>query len=103
MDWGYAPDFVDAIYKILNYKNPDDFIVATRIKHTVSDLAESAFGELGLDYREYIKESSAILTRTRKPLIGDSTKLNKATGWKPSLSFEEMVKKITQQVKKEKL
>lgn len=91
-DWGYAPDYVEAMKLILNLEEPDDFIVSSGVKHSVKDFVSTAFQAAGLDWKDYVRESSGIIKRTTTPLIGDSSKLRKLTGWKPSLDFEQMVK-----------
>jgi GDPmannose 4,6-dehydratase len=91
-DWGYAVDYVEAMIKILNLSKPDDLIVSTGIKHTVQEFVEIAYSAAGLDWRNHVTEKSGIVKRITRPLIGDSTKLRKLTGWKPSVTFEEMVK-----------
>ena len=91
-DWGYAPDYVEAMKLILNHEVPDDFIVATGVKHSVMDFVSNAFQSVGLDWKEHVKETPGIVKRITKPLIGDSSKLRKLTGWEPSVSFEQMVK-----------
>ncbi|MBA4385006.1 MAG: hypothetical protein C0410_09740 [Anaerolinea sp.] len=91
-DWGYAPDYVEAMRLILHLEVPDDFIVSTGVKHSVKDFVVSAFQTAGLDWQTHVKESSGIIKRSTTPLIGDSNKLRKLTGWKPSVNFEQMVK-----------
>jgi GDPmannose 4,6-dehydratase len=91
VDWGYAPDYVDAMHKILQTGYPQDYIVATGRTHTVREFAEIAFRHVGLDYKNHVSVSSEILTRRNLTRIGDATRLRFFTGWKPSVSFEEMV------------
>lgn len=93
-DWGYAPDYVEAMRLILNLESPEDFIVSTGVKHSVKEFVAAAFQVAGLDWKDYVKESSGIIKRTTTSLIGDSSKLRKQSGWKPSLSFEQMVKTL---------
>lgn len=93
-DWGYALDYVEAMRLILNLEAPDDFIVSTGTKHSVKDFVSIAFEAAGLDWKDHVKESSGIIKRTTTPLIGDSSKLRKLTGWKPSMDFEQMVKTL---------
>lgn len=97
VDWGYAPDYVDAFTRILALDAADDFVIATGITHTVRDFAAVAFGHLGLDWQQYVVENSTVLTRSRSGRVGDSSKLRRLTGWHPSLTFEEMVEKIVDQ------
>ena len=96
-DWGYAPDYVEAMIKILSLSEPDDFIVSTGIKHTVKDFVSTAFAAGDLDWRKHVTQKPGIVQRVTNPLIGDSTKLRKATGWAPSVTFEEMVKSLVEE------
>jgi GDPmannose 4,6-dehydratase len=91
VDWGYAPDYMDAAIRMLTRDKSDDFVVATGVPHTVADFAQIAFAHLGLDWREHVEQASGIVRRQGATLIGDSTKLRSATGWHPSVSFEEMI------------
>ena len=94
VDWGYAPDYVDAMHRILCLDRPDDFAVATGETHSVQEVVEIAFDHLGLDWREHVVESPSILTRRRTALRGDSSKLRQATGWQPSLAFQPMILRL---------
>ena len=92
VDWGYAPDFVDAMIRILGHPQADDFVVATGQLHTVREFIEIAFGVVGLDWNSHVEESSGLIAKARGiALIGDASKLREATGWKPSVRFKEMV------------
>lgn len=90
-DWGYAPDYADAMTRILQAGQADDWIVATGKPHTVQDFVEAAFAAVGLDWRPYVREEKAILRSRRGRLVGNPTKLMRETGWAPSVSFKEMV------------
>lgn len=96
VDWGDARDTVDAMHKILQLDDPDDFIVSTGRLHTVRDFVEVAFNYVGLDYTKHIviKENSEL----RKNLVrlGDPSKLIKYSGWKPLIHFEIMVQNLVQ-------
>ena len=91
VDWGYAPDYVDAAIRMVAAEIPDDFVVATGIPHTVEDFVATAFGRVGLDWREHVEQNSALVRRPGTTLVGNSSKLRKATAWKPSVGFEEMI------------
>jgi GDPmannose 4,6-dehydratase len=91
-DWGYAPDFVDAMVRIVAHDTPDDYVVATGEPHTVRDFVAIAFSELGLDWQAHVEEDPAFAGAPPTSLVGDSSKLRSATGWKPTVSFEEMVR-----------
>lgn len=91
-DWGYAPDYVEAMWKILQTGKPETYIVATGQLHSVLDWVTLAFEEVGMDWKEYTIEDKTLITRSRPVLVGNSAKLYLDTGWKPKTSFEEMVK-----------
>jgi GDPmannose 4,6-dehydratase len=94
VDWGYAPDYVDAMHKILNIDHPDDFIVATGKEHKVSEFIKIAFELLGMDYQNYVTENRNLLNKSSICRIGDPNKLVKQTGWQSSLDFKNMIKKL---------
>jgi GDPmannose 4,6-dehydratase len=96
VDWGYAPDYVDAMYRILNLPSADDFIIATGEKHTVEDFVRTAFDTLGLDWRESVMERQEIITRPAVAFVGNPEKLVRMTGWKRSVTFYEMVKLLVE-------
>jgi len=94
VDWGYAPDFVDAFTRIIQAEEPDDFIVATGVLHSVRDFAKAAYDRVGLNWSQYVREVPTVLQRRRTGCIGDPAKLRQLTGWRPSVSFEGMVHAI---------
>lgn len=91
IDWGYAPDYVDAMYRILRLDQSEDFVVATGETHSVQEVVEIVFNTLELDWRDHVVESPTILTRQRTALRGDIAKLQKATAWKPTVDFKQMI------------
>ncbi|MDP9796842.1 GDPmannose 4,6-dehydratase [Catenuloplanes nepalensis] len=93
-DWGYAPDYVEAMRRILDLAEPDDFVVASGVRHTVGEFAAIAFEAAGLDWRDHVEEDAAVLTRPDVPLVGDASRLRAATGWRPSLGFADMVRTL---------
>jgi GDPmannose 4,6-dehydratase len=97
VDWGYAPDYVEAMVRILEAGRPDDFVIATGQLHTVRDFVEIAFNELDLDWAKHVEEDFTLIRPQKSRLVGDSTHLRTVTGWKPTVSFEEMVRLITRQ------
>lgn len=94
VDWGYAPDYVDAFWKILQTSSPDDYIVATGIKSSIEDFVKIAFEHVNLDYRDFVIVDPNVLSRKNNTRIGSAEKLMKNTGWKPSIDFNEMVKNL---------
>lgn len=91
VDWGFAPDYADAMVRAVNHQVPDDYVVATGIPHSIADFCAAAFGAVGLDYRAFVTERPERVTRHLPELIGDASKLSRATGWKPTVTFERMV------------
>ena len=96
IDWGYAPDYVEAMTRILEHERADDFIIASGIKHSVRDFVEIAFGYLGLDWKKHVREVPGVVTRTRKVLVGNPGKLMRTTGWQPMVDFRGMIKILLQ-------
>ena len=92
VDWGYAPDFVEAFHAVLDLRTADDFIVATGVKHSVREFAEVAFKTLGLDAAAWVIENKGVISRRSMTRVGDATKLRELTGWRPKRSFDEMVR-----------
>ncbi|MEV6325392.1 GDP-mannose 4,6-dehydratase [Nocardia sp. NPDC051787] len=91
-DWGYAPDYVEAMTRILALDEPDEFVVATGEHNTVAQFCAAAFGMAGLDWKDRVRERTSVLTRSRQPLVGDAAKLRQRTGWRPSVDFRGMVR-----------
>jgi len=101
VDWGYAPDYVKAMHKILALDMPDDFIIATGEQHTVKEFAEIAFATVGLDWRDFVEENRQIITRPGNPFIGNPERLIQKTGWRRSMDFAAMVQTLVQQAEEE--
>jgi len=92
VDWGFAPDYVEAMTKILQLDHPDDFIISSGETHTVEEFVEVAFSHLGLDWHRYVEVNSTLVQKkSRNTLFGDNSKIRSLTGWKPTKSFEEIV------------
>lgn len=94
-DWGYAPDYIYAIWLMLQQEKADDYVAATGKLHSVKDVCKIAFDVLGLDYKKYLKIDKKFF-RKNKPngLVGDAGKARRVLGWKPKVSFEEMIEKM---------
>ena len=91
-DWGHAKDYVEAMWRILQLEEPNDFVCATGVSHSVKELCEYVFTKLGLNYEDYVKLDMKFLRPEElTDLKGDPTKLMKATGWKPTYTFETML------------
>jgi GDPmannose 4,6-dehydratase len=96
-DWGHAKDYVKAMHLILQLDQPDDFVCATGISHTVRELCEYAFAELDLDYTEYVSLHEKFLRPEELTFLkGDPSKLIKATGWKLEYTFESMITEMVE-------
>jgi GDPmannose 4,6-dehydratase len=92
-DWGFAGDYVQAMYLMLQQERADDFVIATGISHSVRDLVEIAFGHAGLDWRKHVTLDPKLIRPAEvEHLIGDSTKARTQLGWKPSVDFNGLVK-----------
>jgi len=98
-DWGYAKDYIKAIYSILQYDEPGTFVISTGVLHTVKDICSIAFEYFGFDYSDYVVVDDQLKRPKEKSvLLGDSSKARKLLNWKPSISFEDL---ITLMVEKE--
>ncbi len=96
-DWGHAKDYVEAMWLILQQDNPDDFVCATGISHTVRELCDYVFSSLDLDYTKYVtKDKRYLRPEELNNLKGDSTKLRQVTGWEPTYTFETMLDEMIQ-------
>ena len=91
-DWGYAPDYVDAMWRIVRHDEPGDYVVATGERHSVRELVELAFAHVGLDWHEHVRVDESLVRRDQGPLVGDATKLRTVLGWAPTIGFEELVR-----------
>src|SRR6195952_2144055 len=92
-DWGFAGDYVDAMWRMLQQDEPDDFVVATGETHTVREFMEAAFAHAGLDWREHVKIDPKYYRPAEVDLlVGDASKAREKLGWQPTTSFEELVK-----------
>jgi GDPmannose 4,6-dehydratase len=96
-DWGYAGDTVTAMHAILNADQPDHYVIATGVTHTIQNFLELVFGELDLDYEEYLViDPEFFRPKEEVPLIGDAGKIRSQLQWEPKVSFEELVRKMVQ-------
>ena len=91
-DWGFAGDYVRAMWMMLQQDQADDYVIATGISHSVRQLVETAFGHVGLDWQKFVRIDPAFLRPAEVDhLIGDASKAKRALGWEPSVSFEGLV------------
>src|SRR5687768_13318543 len=92
-DWGFAGDYVEAMWLMLQQEQPEDFVIATGESHSVRELCELAFAEVGLDWREYVEVDPKYKRPTEVDLlIGDASKARLRLGWKPRVSFPELIR-----------
>jgi GDPmannose 4,6-dehydratase len=91
-DWGYAPDYVDAMWRIVQHDEPGDYVVATGELHSVRELVELAFAHVGLDWRDHVRVDESLVRRDERPVVGDATKARRVLGWAPTIGFEELVR-----------
>ncbi|MDR2849025.1 MAG: GDP-mannose 4,6-dehydratase [Verrucomicrobiota bacterium] len=92
-DWGYAGDYVEGMWRIVQQDAPDDFVLATGETHSVREFCEAAFGQLGLDWRAHVQHDA----RYERPsevdlLLGDPSKARRLLGWEPKVTFKELVR-----------
>ena len=91
-DWGFAGDYVQAMWKMLQQDEPDDYVIATGETHTVQEFVEIAFAHAGLDWQEYVKVDPAFIRPAEVDLlIGDPAKAKAKLGWEPSVDFRGLV------------
>ncbi len=92
-DWGFAGDYVEAMWLMLQQDRGDDYVVATGVTHSVREFAERAFAELGLDWREHVEVDQRYFRPTEVALLrGDATKARQVLNWRPKVGFEELVR-----------
>ena len=94
-DWGYAGDFVRAMWMMLQQDEPDDYVIATGTTRTIGEFCEAAFAHAGLDWRQYVVVDERFLRPAEVyTLLGDATKAREKLGWEPEVGFEEMVRQM---------
>lgn len=97
-DWGYAKDYVEAMWLMLQQDRPDDFVIATGETHSVREFCEEAFGCLGLNWKDYVETSPKYFRPTEVDLlVGDPSKAKKVLGWEPRTSFKSLVHLMVQE------
>ena len=91
-DWGYAGDYVDTMWRMLQQDDPDDYVIATGETHSVKEFAEKVFAKLGLDYQHYVEIDEHYFRPTEVDiLLGDTTKARKKLGWAPKVTFDQLI------------
>ena len=96
-DWGFAGDYVEAMWLMLQQDKPDDFVIATGATHTVGELVQLAFDCVGLDWRRYVVQDPALVRPAEVDLlIGDPSKAARVLDWRPKVGFEELVRRMVE-------
>jgi GDPmannose 4,6-dehydratase len=97
-DWGYAGDFVEAMWLMLQQDEPDDYVIATGETHTIRELLELAFAAAGIDgWEKYVDSDKRFMRPAEVDILtGDATKAREKLGWKPKVSFPELVKMMVE-------
>ena len=96
-DWGFAGDYVRAMWLMLQHAEPDDYVIATGRTHTVRDFCRLAFAAVGLDYERYVVEDPRFVRPAEVDvLIGDPSKAKRLLGWTPTVTFEELVNRMVE-------
>jgi GDPmannose 4,6-dehydratase len=91
VDWGYAVDYVDAMVRMLGLPEPEDLVIATGEGHTVEEFVSIAFSRMKLDWRQHVQVEPGLVNKPRATLVGNPARLNALTGWKPSVTFGQMI------------
>ena len=96
-DWGFAGDYVEAMWRMLQQDGPDDYVVATGETYAVSTFLEETFGQLGLDWKEYVEQDPRYFRPAEvELLLGDPSKAKKVLGWEPKVDFKSLVKMMVE-------
>jgi GDPmannose 4,6-dehydratase len=96
-DWGFAGDYVDAMWRMLQADTPDDYVIGTGHTWAVRDFCEAAFAVVGKDYRDYVRLDERFLRPAEVDLlVADPTKADRQLGWRPSVSFQELVRMMVE-------
>jgi GDPmannose 4,6-dehydratase len=95
-DWGYAPDYVESMWLMLQQNKPDDYVIATGKAHSIREFLDRAFKHIGIiDWSGYVGEDERYMRPAEVDVLrGDSTKAREVLGWKPKTSFDQMVNKM---------
>jgi GDPmannose 4,6-dehydratase len=96
-DWGFAGDYVDAMWRMLQQEEPGDYVIATGRTHTVREFVELAFGAVGLDYTDHVRFDERYLRPAEVDfLIGDPSKARQNLGWEPTVSFVDLIQRMVE-------
>lgn len=91
-DWGYAGDYVKAMWLMLQQEEADDYVIATGVTHSIRELCEVAFGHVGLEWNNYVVQDERFMRPAEVDLlVGDASKAKRALGWEPTITFRELI------------
>jgi len=97
-DWGHAREYVEAMWRMLQQPDPDDYVIATSETHSVQEFCELAFAEVNLDYRDYVVVDQNFYRPAEVDLlVGDASKARKVLGWEPQIKFRDLVREMVQE------
>src|SRR5262249_39916682 len=92
-DWGFAGDYVRAMWMMLNHDHPDDYVIATGETHSIKELVEAAFAHVDLDWQEYVVQDAAFMRPAEVDLlVGDASKAKRILGWTPQVDFRGLIR-----------
>ncbi|MGV3482792.1 MAG: GDP-mannose 4,6-dehydratase [Planctomycetaceae bacterium] len=96
-DWGYAPEYVEAMWMMMQHPTADDFVLATGQDHSIAEFLDAAFGSVGLDWKPYVRTDARFVRPAEvQRLVGDASKAQRLLGWKPKTTFKELVNIMVQ-------
>jgi GDPmannose 4,6-dehydratase len=97
-DWGYAGDYVRAMWLMLQHTEPGDYVVATGVSHSVEELVDQAFAAVGLDWRRHVRSDTSLYRGSAElhDLVGNASKARRVLGWEPRTTFEELVRLLVE-------
>jgi GDPmannose 4,6-dehydratase len=96
-DWGFAGDYVKAMWRMLQQPQPDDYVVASGETHSVAELCDVAFGHVDLSYRDYVVQDPKYFRPAEVDLlVGDASKAGRVLGWEPSMTFTELIQMMVE-------
>lgn len=99
-DWGYAPEYVEAMWKILQHSNPEDFIICSGEAHSLEEFIEEVFNNLDLNYKDYVKEDIDLFRPLElKTIYGDNSKAKNIIGWEYNISFSDLIHQLVNDYK----
>ncbi len=94
-DWSFAGDLMHGVWLMLQQEDPDDYVLASGVGHTVGELAEIAFGHVGLTAGDYVRDDPELVRAPETTAqVGDPSRARERLGWRPTLSFEQLIRRM---------